>query len=530
MKEIKMDEEKAKIESIQAVDADSGSETQSNLPIVDESIDNVEKSTIGYLKRHAGYVVIAVAATIILEIALYFLGVEDGRIYILPLIIPVAGYGTIKSRVQQEFMQQFAAANSFTYSAKGDMGGLDGVQFKIGYSKSVNNVVSGNFENCPISLFDYKYTVGAGKSSTTYSCTIFKLQFDTRMPDMLLRNNRHDFGELFPGKINLKLEGDFNKYFTLSVPAGFEVEALEVFTPDVMAELIEKAQSFSLEIIDDHMFICAYQTIASKKDLYAFYNLAEYIVKKLGPVLARMKSSAAAMQDVIAGTTTVSDNDFNKKTSVWSIAAVILSAVVVFGILSVIVLVSIEEAKNKADDVVANVAMPAVNSANPVKPDDTFDLASPNNPTSFYSDINSGMSMEYYSNWKQEAPQKDLTTFSLLSGNNLLATVSMQEVPTMTPDQLINQWKATNSENKGTVMDEKDFIYTMQDGANLIGQQIKFKLPQTGQQAGIDVEKWLIAVPYKNNLYVWLYMVAADNFDKFKPDAVAMLNTWKIAR
>jgi hypothetical protein len=236
---------------------------------------------------------------------------------------------------------------------------------------------------------------------------------------------------------------------------------------------------------------------------------------------------------VIAGATTVSDNDFNKKPSAWSIVAVILSAVVVFGFLSVIVLVSINEAENKADNGAANVAMPTIESANPVKSNSSFDLTNPNNPTTLYSDIDSGMSMQYFSNWKQEAPQKNLATFSLMSGNDpnsFLVTISMQELPAITPGQLIDQWKATNSANKGTVLDEKAFVYTMQDGTSLTGQQIKFKLPQTGQQAGIDLEKWLIAVPYDNNLYIWLYMAAEDNFDKFKPDAVAMLNTWKIAK
>jgi len=528
-----MDNDNAKIESIQAVDASSDTGSEINRPIVDESIDDVGKSTAGYLKRHTGYVVIAIVATVIIEALLFYLRFEDPRVYFLPLIAIAAGYNWVRGRVQHEFMQQFAVANGFSYSGNGSLVGLDGVQFRIGYNKSASDYINGTFENCPISLFSYRYTTGYGRDSSTYKCTVFKLKFDTRMPDILLKNKQQYLGEAFPGKADLKLEGDFNNYFTLSVPAGYEIEALQVFTPDVMAELIDKSRDFSVEIVNDHLFIYAHKAISSKKELYAFYELAEYFIKKLGPVLKRMKSSASAMQDVIAGATTVSDNDFNKKPSAWSIVAVILSAVVVFGFLSVIVLVSINEAENKADNGAANVAMPTIESANPVKSNSSFDLTNPNNPTTLYSDIDSGMSMQYFSNWKQEAPQKNLATFSLMSGNDpnsFLVTISMQELPAITPGQLIDQWKATNSANKGTVLDEKAFVYTMQDGTSLTGQQIKFKLPQTGQQAGIDLEKWLIAVPYDNNLYIWLYMAAEDNFDKFKPDAVAMLNTWKIAK
>jgi hypothetical protein len=53
----------------------------------------------------------------------------------------------------------------------------------------------------------------------------------------------------------LSLEGDFNKYFTLYCPQEYEQDALYVFTPDLMALLIDDAGSFDVEIVDDWMFI-----------------------------------------------------------------------------------------------------------------------------------------------------------------------------------------------------------------------------------------------------------------------------------
>ncbi len=52
----------------------------------------------------------------------------------------------------------------------------------------------------------------------------------------------------------MSLEGDFNKYFKLSVPKGYEVKALEVFTPDVMATLIDKCKFFNVEIAGTNIY------------------------------------------------------------------------------------------------------------------------------------------------------------------------------------------------------------------------------------------------------------------------------------
>ncbi len=89
----------------------------------------------------------------------------------------------------------------------------------------------------------------------------------------------------------ISLEGDFNKYFTLKITKNYQIEALEIFTPDVMAELIDKAKNFSLEIINNNVFIYANHLIGTKEELLEIYELAGYFTKKLGPLFARMKLS-----------------------------------------------------------------------------------------------------------------------------------------------------------------------------------------------------------------------------------------------
>jgi hypothetical protein len=120
------------------------------------------------------------------------------------------------------------------------------------------------------------------------------------MPDIFLKNKYFSEDLIFKirnsGSEYVDLEGDFNKYFTLSIKKGYEVEALEIFTPDVMQELIDKAKTVSLEITDNNLFIYKSKVINTKKELYELYDLAKYFAEKLGPVLARMKPSLEAME------------------------------------------------------------------------------------------------------------------------------------------------------------------------------------------------------------------------------------------
>ena len=53
----------------------------------------------------------------------------------------------------------------------------------------------------------------------------------------------------------LTLEGDFNRFFDVYCPSGYERDALYLLTPDVMARLIDGACDFDIEFIDDRLVL-----------------------------------------------------------------------------------------------------------------------------------------------------------------------------------------------------------------------------------------------------------------------------------
>ena len=76
------------------------------------------------------------------------------------------------------------------------------------------------------------------------------------------RNNVRSFGieeshikSQFSSEQRLELEGDFATHFTLYAPRQYKHDAYYLFTPDFMAELVDEAGDFDVEIIDNYLFL-----------------------------------------------------------------------------------------------------------------------------------------------------------------------------------------------------------------------------------------------------------------------------------
>jgi hypothetical protein len=267
-----------------------------------QPITNVGQSTWQYLGQHwlftVAYAVVAIACVIV-----GFIG-KLPALAALSLLVLIVGYSVARSKMQTAFMRQFADANGYSFSPNATMEGLNGAFFRIGHGQRRYDLVSGSYQNHPIELFLYQYTIGYGKGSRTYVYTVFRLKFDTEMPDLVLEQKEYSVDNSIlktagAQKEFVSLEGDFNKYFSLSVPKGYEVEALEVFTPDVMTELIEKCKALNLEITGTDLFIYSPGAVGKENRLLDLYSIALYFGGELGPVLARMKPSLVAEQHVM---------------------------------------------------------------------------------------------------------------------------------------------------------------------------------------------------------------------------------------
>lgn len=158
-------------------------------------------------------------------------------------------------------LDQFARANGLAAFPVSADPRYAGSIFGIGSSRASYDRIqstSGRF----LDIGSYRYTTGSGKNRTTHTWGYLAMQLDRRLPQMVLDSKANNglFGstnlpKTFSRDQVLSLEGDFDKYFTLYCPREYERDALYVFTPDLMALLVDNAGAFDVEIVDDWLFV-----------------------------------------------------------------------------------------------------------------------------------------------------------------------------------------------------------------------------------------------------------------------------------
>lgn len=178
----------------------------------------------------------------------------------LGAVILVKHFGSGGQWAKWMRLTQFANANGMQFRTRSANPSYPGMIFSIGDSRSASDHINSTTGR----YFDfgtYQYSTGSGKSRSTRYWGFLALKLDRQLPNMVLdsKENNNLFGSDLPISLKrdqiLSLEGDFDKHFTLYCPKEYEQDALYVFTPDLMALLIDDAGTYDVEIVDDWMFL-----------------------------------------------------------------------------------------------------------------------------------------------------------------------------------------------------------------------------------------------------------------------------------
>ena len=164
-----------------------------------------------------------------------------------------------RKRVARYRLSRFAVANGMTYEDQVKNPPLPGMIFQLGNSRQANQLVRGHTPRF-VEFGNYQYTVKSGKNSTTYKWGYVAVRLDVPLPNIVLDAlGNNGFGSNLPASFRkdqrLSLEGDFDRYFTLYCPEGYERDALYLFTPDIMARFVDNAAQLDVEIVDDWLFL-----------------------------------------------------------------------------------------------------------------------------------------------------------------------------------------------------------------------------------------------------------------------------------
>ena len=203
-----------------------------------------------------------------MEIALIIIGI----LTVVGLIIFAAW---LYEKKRSEALQRIADALNFSFERKGDElllaihNNFD--LFSKGRSKKISNVMHGSSGDMEITIMDYKYTVGSGKNSTTYSQTLIVVQSKyLQLPSFTLspENIFHKIGGIFGYKdIDFNSHPKFSKQYLLR---GDDEEAIRNTFNDELLEFYEKNKALNTESDYDKFIYYRAAKRLGPKDIQAF--------------------------------------------------------------------------------------------------------------------------------------------------------------------------------------------------------------------------------------------------------------------
>ncbi|RCK70776.1 hypothetical protein DT076_05110 [Desertihabitans brevis] len=156
--------------------------------------------------------------------------------------------------------EEFARANAMEFSPRSGTPPYQGAIFGVGSDRTVVEHVWST--RGPVAdVGTYRYTTGSGKNRTTHTWQFAAIRLDGHLPHLLLdaKVNNTFLGSnlptLFAKEQRLSLGGEFDRHFDLYSPEQYGHDAFYIFTPDLMAHLIDETAAFDVEVVDDWMFL-----------------------------------------------------------------------------------------------------------------------------------------------------------------------------------------------------------------------------------------------------------------------------------
>lgn len=185
-------------------------------------------------------------------------------------------------------LKGFASDNGWQFLENQKPDDHNGMIFGHGHSRLIEQrfVLGAGWLN---EMGNYRYVTGSGKNSQTHYFGYIRMSLPRKLPHMVLDAKTNNFlgisnlPQMFSRQQRLSLEGDFDKYFTLYAPQQYETDALYVFTPDVMATLIDDGQKYDLEVIDDKLYIYSSRkfNLSDAATIKKLLNMAQSIAGQL---------------------------------------------------------------------------------------------------------------------------------------------------------------------------------------------------------------------------------------------------------
>ena len=229
---------------------------------------------------------IAFLPHVIIESELGFL------IFLSPWFLHAALLVGLYGQIREAFWKQLSLKYNWEYQSFKDTSEEKSLLFQIGHSRIVHHGIQGTYNNLPFHIFEYEYTRGSGKSKRTYSFTVFEVKFAGTFPHLYL-NYKSDWysntPSMFSSLARISVPSEFADKFKLYAPKEYEIETLEIFTPNIFAFLLDSKWNHDMEFINGELVIYNDEKFTNFTSLDAELNKIKKFIDTLSPLLNRLR-------------------------------------------------------------------------------------------------------------------------------------------------------------------------------------------------------------------------------------------------
>ncbi len=249
------------------------------------------------------------------------------------------------SAYRDKIWADFATANGWqsTEGSSATIAQIPPAIFDIGSNQKLGTVVHADIAGHKCDVYMYHFTTGSGRSQQEHNYTIARVELSKAFPHMILDSKQsaaiYGYNISFRANIpqeKIKLEGNFNKYFSLYCEKGENIDALSIITPDVMQTLINSNLAQDIEIAGPYIYFMTSHDERSANALSKLFESVEALSDELDHRATSLQYVAKpAAIDMTQTTNAYFNNVIKRRTRiltiiVWALLALFI-VFVIFG-------------------------------------------------------------------------------------------------------------------------------------------------------------------------------------------------------
>ncbi len=216
-------------------------------------------------------------------------------IIVSPLLLLGVYLGNVFKQAERKFWYNFCKVNGGEYKQTGNPNTEKAIMFKQGDFNNIKHVALFEEGKNQTKIFQYSFSKKnsvTDKNYQAYNYTVISIKVEGSLPHIYLNYKRDSYGLNIGKKVSVPLE--FEKSFQVSIPEGYHIEALEIFTPEILAKILDQEIKVDIELVDNQIYF-----FIEKQNLFGFsfdkhlkllekqYNAAATLMAMLKPRLDR---------------------------------------------------------------------------------------------------------------------------------------------------------------------------------------------------------------------------------------------------